>query len=114
MHGHMKIVSAFLASACASLALAGAASAELTIGVVDDRAKSPGDLAPFFTQMNDVGLSQVRVTVLWDPADPLTIPEQAEIERMLPFAQAAGVKVIFAVYPAKPRFAPTTPAAAAH
>jgi hypothetical protein len=112
MHGHMKIVSAFLASACASLALAGAASAELTIGVVDDRAKS--DLAPFFTQMNDVGLSQVRVTVLWDPADPLTIPEQAEIERMLPFAQAAGVKVIFAVYPAKPRFAPTTPAAAAH
>jgi hypothetical protein len=113
MHGLMKIISAFLASACAALALAGVASADLAIGVVDDRAKSPGDLAPFFTQMNDVGLTQVRVTVLWDPAAPLTIPDQAEIERMLPFAQSAGVKVIFAVYPAKPRSAPTTPAAAA-
>jgi hypothetical protein len=108
----MKIISAFLASACAALALAGAASADLEIGVVDDRAKTPGDLLPFFTQMNDVGLTQVRVTVLWDPAAPLIVPDQADIERMLPFAQARGVKVVLAVYPAKPRSAPTTPAAA--
>ena len=108
----MKMISAFLASACVALALTGVAAADLQIGVVDDRAKTPGDLVPFFTQMNDVGLTQVRITVLWDPASPLTIPEQAEIERMLPFAQSRGVKVVLAVYPGKPRSAPTTPDAA--
>jgi hypothetical protein len=108
----MKMLSSLLASACVALALTGVAAADLQIGVVDDRAKTPGDLVPFFTQMNDVGLTQVRITVLWDPASPLTIPEQAEIERMLPFAQSRGVKVVLAVYPAKPRSAPTTPEAA--
>jgi hypothetical protein len=110
MHASMKKLSPLLASACAALAFASAAPADLQIGVVDDRAKG-GDGTTFFSQMNDVGLTQVRVTVLWDPAAPMTIPEQAEIERMLPFAQERGVKVIFAVYPAKPRQAPLTPAA---
>jgi hypothetical protein len=112
MHVSMKMISTLLASACAALALTGVAAADLQIGVVDDRAKGGGDANPFFSQMNDVGLTQVRVTVLWDPAAPLTIPEQTEIEQMLPFAQARGVKVVFAVYPAKPRSAPTTAAAA--
>jgi hypothetical protein len=109
MHDRMKLVCTLFASACAAAVLAGAASADLQIGVVDDRAKS-GDGTTFFAQMSDVGLTQVRVTVLWDPADPLTIPDQAELERMLPFAQARGVKVVFAVYPAKPLFAPKTAA----
>jgi hypothetical protein len=113
MHVRMKIISAFLASACAALALAGVAAADLQIGVVDDRAKGGGDTSPFFSQMNDVGLTQVRVTVLWDPAAPLTIPEQAEIERMLPFAQARGVTVVLAVYPLKPTHVGSSAAAAA-
>jgi hypothetical protein len=113
MHVRMKLISAFLASACAALALAGAALADLQIGVVDDRAKGAGDITPFFAQMNDVGLTQVRVTVLWDPASPLTIPEQAEIERMLPFAQSRGVKVVLALYPLKPTHVGSSAAAAA-
>jgi hypothetical protein len=111
MQAPMKMISTVLASACAALAFAGVAAADLQIGVVDDRAKS-GDATTFFSQMNDVGLTQVRVTVLWDPAAPMTIPEQAEIEQMLPFAQARGVQVVFAVYPAKPRQAPLNQAAA--
>ncbi len=109
----MKMISALLASACAALALTSVAAADLQIGVVDDRAKAGGDANPFFDQMNDVGLTQVRVTVLWDPASPLTIPEQAEIERMLPFAQARGVKVLFAVYPLKPTHVGNSAAASA-
>jgi hypothetical protein len=112
MHVSMKILSTVLASACAALALTSVAAADLQIGVVDDRAKAGGDANPFFSQMNDVGLTQVRITVLWDPAAPLTIPDQTLVEQMLPFAQARGVKVVLAVYPAKPRSAPTTPAAA--
>ena len=57
-------------------------------------------------------MTQVRVTVLWDPNAPMTIPDQAGIERMLPFAQARGVRVVFAVYPAKPLQAPKTAAGA--
>jgi hypothetical protein len=110
MLAFMKLISSFLASACAALALTGVAAADLQIGVVDDRAKTGGDANPFFSQMNDVGLTQVRVTVLWDPATPTTIPDQAEIERMLPFAQARGVKVVLAVYPAKALLAPKTAA----
>jgi hypothetical protein len=105
----MRLLSSLLATAGAALVLAGTASADLQIGVVDDRAKG-ADGATFFSQMNDVGLTQVRVTVLWDPASPLTIPDQAALEQMLPFAQARGVKVLFALYPAKPLLAPKTPA----
>jgi hypothetical protein len=109
MHAPMRLISTLLASACAALVLTGVAAADLQIGVVDDRAKG-ADGTTFFSQLNDVGLTQVRVTVLWDPAAPLTIPDQAEIEQLLPFAQARGVKVVLAVYPAKPLQAPKTAA----
>ena len=93
------LIAAILAAAFAALALASGAAADLQIGVVDDRAKG-ADPDLFFGQMNDVGLSEVRVTILWDETAPTTIPEQAEIERMLPFAQARGVRVVFAIHPA--------------
>ena len=80
-----------LASACAALALAGTASAGLQIGVVEDGVRG-ANATTLLSQMNDVGMTQVRVTVLWDPAAPTTIPDQAEIEQMLPFAQARGTR----------------------
>ena len=103
------MISTVLASACAALALAGTASAGLEVGVVDDRVRG-ADRATLFSQMNDIGMTQVRVTVLWDPNAPMTIPDHAGIEQMLPFAQARGVRVVFAVYPAKPLQAPRTAA----
>jgi hypothetical protein len=54
----------------------------------------------------------VRVTILWDPAAPLTIRDQAEIERMLPFAQARGIKVLFVLDLANPRAVGNSAAAA--
>jgi hypothetical protein len=103
------MISTILASACGALALAGTASAGLQIGVVEDGVRGANGTT-LLSQMNDVGLTQVRVTVLWDPAAPMTIPDQAAIEQMLPFAQARGVRVVFAVYPAKPLQAPRTAA----
>ena len=90
-----------LASLCSALALAGPAAADVQIGVVDDHAK--GDSEQFFGQMNDIGLSEVRVTILWDPAAPLTITDQEAIGRMLPFAQARGIRVLFVIDLATPR-----------
>ncbi len=90
-----------LASLCSALALAGPAAADVQIGVVDDHAK--GNSEQFFGQMNDIGLSEVRVTILWDPAAPLTITDQEAIGRMLPFAQARGIRVLFVIDLATPR-----------
>lgn len=100
-----------LSALCAALALAAPAAGDLQIGVVDDQAKGA---APerFFGQMSDVGLSEVRVTILWDPAEPLTIRDQPEIERLLPFAQARGIKVLFVLDLANPRAVGNSTAAA--
>jgi len=93
--------SAVLASLCAALVLAGSAAADLGLGVVDDHARGPEpDL--FLSRLNDVGLSEVRVTIVWDPAAPTTIREQEDIARMLPFAQARGIRVIVAIDLATP------------
>jgi hypothetical protein len=94
-----------------ALALSGPAAGDLQIGVVDDRAKG-AEPDRFFGQMSDIALSEVRVTILWDPADPLTIRDQAEIERMLPFAQARGIKVLFGLDLANPRAVGNSAAAA--
>jgi hypothetical protein len=100
-----------LSALCAALAVAAPAAGDLQIGVVDDQAKGA---APerFFGQMSDIGLSEVRVTILWDPAEPLTIRDQPEIERLLPFAQARGIKVLFVLDLANPRAVGNSAAAA--
>jgi hypothetical protein len=100
-----------LSALFAALALAAPAAGDLQIGVVDDQAKGA---APerFFGQMSDIGLSEVRVTILWEPAEPLTIRDQAEIERLLPFAQARGIKVLFVLDLANPRAVGNSTAAA--
>jgi hypothetical protein len=102
---------AVLVLLCAALSLVQPAAADLRIGVVDDHAKG-ADPEFFFGQMSDIGLSEVRVTVLWDPAAPTTIRDQAEIERMLPFAQARGIRVLLVIDLATPRAVGNSAAAA--
>jgi hypothetical protein len=87
---------------CALLACvaAGAARAALEVGVTEDAGKTGGDNgAAFFATLDDVGLKVNRVSVNWDPANPTTIPGQADIAAWLPQAQAAGVRIVFAVAP---------------
>ena len=57
-------------------------------------------------------MTEVRVTILWDPAAPTTIREQEDIARMLPFAQARGIRVILAIDLANPRAVGNSAAAA--
>ena len=98
----VKTLITALASACAALALAGSATADLDLGVVDDGARG-AEPDGFLSRLSDLGLSEVRVTVAWDPAAPTTIREQEDIARMLPFAQARGIRVIIAIDLASPR-----------
>ena len=52
--------------------------------------------------MAAAGLRQNVMTLKWDPAAPMTIPDQAFLDGAVPVAHAAGIKVVFALYGAKP------------
>src|SRR5438105_13784501 len=105
----MKTITSVVASACAALALAGAASST-TFGVADDAGKYANDGgASFFSTLNDLGMTENRVAVLWDPASPTTITDQAFLDRSVPQAVARGIDLVLDVYPAKARALADTP-----
>jgi hypothetical protein len=102
-------ITAVLACACAALALAGAASST-TFGVADDAGKYADDGgANFFNMLTDLGLTENRIAVFWDPANPTTIVDQAFLDRAIPQAMRRGLEVMFAIYPLKARALVDTP-----
>ena len=108
----MKRLAVTFALACVGLAFVGPAQAGLTVGVADDHALGTADHgAAFFTLMNDVGLSEMRLSVNWDITQPTTIMHQEQIESVLPVATLRGVRVIFSIRPLQARSITETPAA---
>src|ERR687887_1249097 len=103
-------ISAVFACACAALIAAGAARSALTFGVSEDRQKDTA-AAAFFATMTDLGLTQNRASISWDPAQPDVIAGQDTIAQWLPVAQAAGVRVVFAIAPKAARDITNSPAA---
>src|SRR5919198_3194263 len=94
-------ISAVSACACAALVLAGSASGT-TFGVADDAGKYADDGgARFFSMLNDLGMTENRMAVFWDPANPTTIVDQTFLDRAVPQATRRGIEVIFAIYPLK-------------
>jgi hypothetical protein len=105
----MRRISAVLACACAALALAGAASST-TFGVADDAGKYAEDGgAGFFTMLTQLGMTENRMAVFWDPSQPTTIYDQAFLDRAIPQAMQRGIDVMFAIYPLKARALVDTP-----
>src|SRR5918992_2620341 len=106
----MKTFFTYLALLCAVLAAPTAASGALGLGVVDDSPKGSVDGgAAFYALMADLGMTENRVTVAWDPERPDPAAEDAFFTSILPTAQARGIRVIFAVYPAKARSITNSP-----
>ena len=102
-------ITAVLACACAALTLAGGASST-TFGVADDAGKYSDDSGgTFFHMLTDLGMTENRMAVFWDPTQPNTIVDQAFLDRSLPQAMRRGIEVIFAIYPQKARFLVDTP-----
>jgi hypothetical protein len=98
-------------SACllCMLVLAGGASATV-YGVADDAGKYANDGgASFFSTLDDLGMTENRVTVQWDPAHPTTITDQAFLDRSVPQAVRHGIDLVFAIYPMKARGLADTP-----
>src|SRR5919201_2073571 len=97
-------LSAAIASLAAALMLTGAAAGATTFGVTDDAGKYADDGgAAFFSTLTDLGMTENRVSVLWDPANPTTIADQTFLDRSVPQAAAHGIDLVLDIYPAKAR-----------
>ncbi len=98
-----------LAVVLVALSLAGAAGGT-DFGITDDAGKYADDGgASFFSTLDDLGVTANRVAVLWDPANPTTIMDQAFLDRSVPQAVSHGINLVFNLWPAKARGLADTP-----
>lgn len=105
---------ALLVGVCiwAALAFAELSAGGIVVGVADDTGKYASDGgAWFYSEMNSVGLTENRISVLWDPLQPTTIVDQEFLDRSLPVAAEHGIRVTFSVYPARARAIASSPTA---
>jgi hypothetical protein len=61
--------------ACALLAFCGNAAANVSFGITEDTG-ALGDPTMFYSTLKSLGASENRISILWDPAQPTTIPNQ--------------------------------------
>ena len=94
-------ISSVLALVLACLAAGSARAAEF--GANDDTGKFLGETsADFYAGMASAGLKTNVITLRWDPTLPDGIPDRMHLDAALPLAQAAGVRIVFALYGARP------------
>ncbi len=102
--GFRRKTATLLVGACAALLLAAPAAADVTVGVADDRGKLAEDGgAAFFASMRDVGLTENRITLAWDPDHPTTIRDQEALDRYMANAAAAGIRITVVIAPTRAR-----------
>ncbi|CAN5300890.1 hypothetical protein BH09ACT13_BH09ACT13_04450 [soil metagenome] len=96
----------FIAAAASTLALlAGVSSAPAAdIGANDDTGKYLADGgASLYADMAAIGLSQIVLAARFKPSEPLVVQDRRYLDRTIPRAVAAGLRVVLAVYPYPPR-----------
>jgi hypothetical protein len=103
----VRVLTAAIVSA---LVLAGTASA-MDVGVVDDYGVAAANSSTFFDTLGALGMRENRITITWDPAAPTTIERQQALELYLPLASLRGLRVVFAVSPARATSITANPAA---
>jgi hypothetical protein len=91
-----------LACALGALLVAPAAGADIRVGAADDHPKASPEVADrFYDAMKDVGLTENRITLVWDSTHPTAIPEQDALAHAIEDATADGVRVTLALYPSR-------------
>jgi hypothetical protein len=88
--------------ACAALVFCGPAAANVSFGITEDTG-ALGEPTAFYDALNDLGMTENRIAISWDPAHPTTIPAQDRLDVWVPQAAIHAVRVVFAVAPAHPR-----------
>jgi len=103
----MRVLTAAMVSA---LTLAGSASA-MDVGVVDDYGVAPANSPAFFDTLAALGMRENRITITWDPAASTPIERQQALDLYMPLASLRGIRVVFAVAPARADSITSNPAA---
>jgi hypothetical protein len=85
--------------------LSGATSASAAdVGANDDAAKFDADAgSAMYAEMTAVGLRQTVIGVRFKPSEPLLIQDKEQLDRAIPSAVRAGLRVVLAIYPYPPR-----------
>src|SRR5215203_4675497 len=83
----------------------------MDVGVVDEYGVAPANSSTFFDALGALGMRENRITITWDPAAPTTIARQQALELYLPLASLRGIRVVFAVAPARANSITSNPAA---
>ena len=93
------------AAACLVALLGGAATASAAdVGANDDSAKFAADAGvDMYTDMVEVGLEQTVIGVRFLPSEPMRIQDKQLLDRAIPNAIDAGLRVVLAIYPYPPR-----------
>jgi hypothetical protein len=103
MGSHMKRLVLTAAFALALLSAATSASAA-DVGANDDSAKFAVDGgAALYGDMTAVGLRQTVIGVRFKPSEAMLIQDKQLLDRAIPTALNAGLRVVLAVYPYPPR-----------
>jgi len=89
------ILCALAALTCAT---AGGARATLDVGITEDVGKSDGG-ANFFATLNDLGVKENRVSIIWNPSSSNAIGGQNEIDAWMPQAQTSTTRIVFSIAP---------------
>ena len=108
----MQRAAALVAVLVSALGLAGGASAAIRIGVADDFGVDTVNTPWFFDHLGELGMTENRVSVNFDAANPATIQGQAALDLYVPLAALRGVRVVFSVGPTKAKAMAETPGAA--
>ena len=102
-----------LVSLALVLAFSTACAAAVKFGITEDAGKYADDGgASFFPSLTDLGMTENRIVVFWDPAHPTEIQEKPFLDRSLPVAAADHVQIVFSVQPRHPTDVTTTPGGA--
>lgn len=102
VHGTVRAMRLTLVCAIGALALAAPAAADITVGVADSLPRDDAANADrFFETMNDVGLTEDRISIHWDSARPTTIPGRDALDHAVARAEAHTIRLTFAVYPSR-------------
>ena len=95
----MRKLSFALALMGATLVLAGAASANLSVGVNDDAGKDATVSSWVYSTMQSVGLKINTLTLLWDDGAPTDIAAATAIDQAIAKAKTSGVTIELDLYP---------------
>ena len=88
-----------LACALFALVLAAPARAEVVVGAADNRPESsPEQAERFYDTMFDVGLTENRLAIIWNPQRPNVIDRQEALEQAVTLAEGRGISVTFSVF----------------